>query len=160
MLEFILRENIDHYLSMLMNPDVAPAKQLTLQRLLVEEQAKSPRDQEQLELAERRIRQCKDHIKTLKTGVADSDAGDSRAQQELMVVAALQAVQGELERFCRTLRDELEPFVVMLRTTAVAIFRTLDEAKTSAQRFANANPGLVVVIIDRSTGDSHVVQPE
>ena len=158
--DFIVSQNIDHYLSMLMTLDLKPEKQQMLRRLLVEEQSKSARNREQLELAERRIRQCKDRIKQLTKAGAELTGDDGRTRRDLTVIAALQAVQVEFETFQRALRDELEPFVVMLRTTAVAIFGTFDEAKASAQRFATANPGVVVMIIDRSNGDSHVVRPE
>jgi hypothetical protein len=156
--DFIVSQNIDH--SMLMKLELKPEKQQMLQRLLVEEQRKSARTREQLELAERRIRRCRDRIRQLTNTGAELNGDDRPAQRDSTVVVALQAVQVELETFHRALRDELEPYVVMLRTTAVAIFRTFDEAKASAQRFATANPGLVVMIIDRSNGDSHVVQPE
>jgi hypothetical protein len=158
--DFIVGQNVDHYLSLLMKPDVEPDKQLTLQRLLVEEQGKAPRNREQLELADRRIRLCKDHVRKLKNGSAELNADDPSSRRDMTVIATLQAVQGELETFYRALRDELEPYVGMLRNTAVAIFRTFDEARASAQRFANANPELEVMIIDRSTGDSHGVRAE
>lgn len=158
--DFIVSQNIDRYLSMLMEVDQEPDRQRMLQRLLIEEQGKSARNREQLELAERRIHQCRDRIRQLTNTGAEPNGDDGRAPRNSTVVTALQAVQVELETFHRALRDELEPYVVMLRTTAVAMFRSFDEAKASAQRFATANPGLEIMIIDRSNGDSHVVQPE
>jgi hypothetical protein len=56
--------------------------------------------------------------------------------------------------------EKLDRFCIMLRHTMVATSDTLDKAQCRAQQFAKANPAIVITIIDRANGDSHVVVPE
>jgi hypothetical protein len=72
----------------------------------------------------------------------------------------MEATQRLLEKFHRQLRDELYPFCIMLQNTMVGVSVSLDEAQQRAQQFADANPKLVVTIIDRLSGDSDVVVPQ
>ncbi len=51
-------------------------------------------------------------------------------------------------------------FCIMLRHTMVDTSDTFDKAQRRARQFADANPTVVITIIDRSSGDSHVVVPE
>ncbi len=51
-------------------------------------------------------------------------------------------------------------FCIMLRHKVVDTSDTFDRARSRAQQFANENPAFIITIIDRSSGDSHVVAPE
>jgi hypothetical protein len=157
--DFVANENIDHYLAMLQNPRLEPETQRTLQQLLVEEQNKLGRNREQLELAERRVHEGRERIRKLSKAVAHSGFGDD-AQHRLRAIATMKEIQRLFESYHRQLRDELLPFCVLLRQMPVTACRTFDEAQRQAQQFANANRDLVVLIVDRSNGDSHVVDPE
>jgi hypothetical protein len=76
----------------------------------------------------------------------------------MALLATMKTTQQVLVDFEHTFRIELEPYCVMLRNAAVAICGSFAEAKSRAQTFADANPTLVVMIVDRSNGDSHVVR--
>ncbi len=157
MRDFIAQQNVDHYLLLLQKPELPTDQQRTLQSLLVEEENLLARDREQLELAERRVHDGKQRIRKLKQTVAQSNADQRLRDSNSSLVAVMERTQQLLEDFHRMLRNELYPFCIMLQTSMVGMSVSFDEARQRAQQFADANPGLVVTIIDRTTGDSHVI---
>jgi hypothetical protein len=158
--DFIAQQNVDRYLSMLQKPELATDQQKTLQKLLVEEEDLLARSREQLELADRRVHDGKERIRKLKQTGAKLNADERARDANLSLVATMEATQRLLEKFHRQLRDELYPFCIMLQNTMVGVSVSLDEAQQRAQQFADANPKLVVTIIDRLSGDSDVVVPQ
>jgi hypothetical protein len=155
---FITKENVEHFLRMLQTPDLETATAGTLQKLLADELSKLTRNREELGLAQQRVREGADQIKRLQ-GITDARRFDDehRERSLMALLATMKTTQQLLVDFEHTFRIELEPYCVMLRSTAVAICGSFAEAKSRAQTFADANPTLVVMIVDRSNGDSHVV---
>lgn len=56
--------------------------------------------------------------------------------------------------------ENLHRFCIMLRHTMVDTSDTFDNARRRAQQVAQENPAVIITIIDRSSGDSHVVAPD
>jgi hypothetical protein len=56
--------------------------------------------------------------------------------------------------------ENVHRFCIMLRHTMVDTSDTFDNAQRRAQRVANENPAVIITIIDRANGDSHVVAPD
>lgn len=56
--------------------------------------------------------------------------------------------------------ENVHRFCIMLRHTMVDTSDNFDNAQRRAQQVANENPAFIITIIDRSSGDSHVVAPE
>jgi hypothetical protein len=160
MRDFIAGQNVDRYLSMLLGSDFEPARQKTLQRLLVEEEDQLSRSREQLELAERRLHDGKVRVARVRKIAKDMRADEPPRERALSLLATMETTLELLEQFNRMLRNDLYPYCIMLQTTLVGVCTTLDQAEQRARQFANANPGLSVLIIDRSNGDSRVVEPE
>ena len=157
---FITEQNVDHYLSMLHKSEMTLDQRKTLQKLLTEEMDLLPRNGEQFELADRRVHEGKQWIRKLKQTIAEWNSDERQRNSDLSLAQTMETTQQLLEGFHSKLRDELYPFCILLQTTMVGVCVSLDEARRHAQRFADANPKLVVTIIDRSSGDSHVVSPE
>ena len=157
--DFVANENVDRYLGMLRRPHLTSEKRTTLQGLLVDELDNLGRDREQLELSERRVREGKERIARLRSMVSTLSFGDQRQQRDLSVLSTMEAIQNLLEDYHCQLRDEIFPYCIMLQSTMVGGCVSLDEARQRAQQFANINPKRVVMIIDRSNGDSYVVCP-
>jgi hypothetical protein len=158
--EFIALENVERFLTMLRNPEIERETHKTLQKLLVAEQDKLARNREQLELADRWVCDGKARIRELRRSLASSNCADWQHSRRLALIATMEETQALLEDFRRKLRDELYPFCIMLQHTMVGVTAALDEARLRAQAFAKANPELVVTIIDRANGGSHVVRAD
>ena len=64
---FVARANIDHYIALLNDPDVAVEKRATVTTLLMQEVDKLRGDLEQLEFAERRAADGRDRLHHLRS---------------------------------------------------------------------------------------------
>jgi hypothetical protein len=105
---FIARANIDHYLELLGEDDIPPAKRSTVGKLLIEEENRLSHDLEQLEFAESRAAACRDrvsHLKRLRDRFDEGSAGHTRANGLLQ---SFEAILIQVENFCGHMRRRLE----------------------------------------------------
>jgi hypothetical protein len=78
--DFIYHANIDHYLELLYDIDLATPKRAMVVKLLIEEEDKLARYQEQLEFAETRLAKSRDRVNhfscamVLRTGLTTANA--------------------------------------------------------------------------------------
>ena len=105
MYRYIARENIDHYLGLLDNADLASEKRGLIIKLLIEEEDKLSHDLEQLEFAESRAANGRGRLARLKQNL-DSVAESERAMAERLV-ANFEALQQLLDGFCHHLRQKV-----------------------------------------------------
>jgi hypothetical protein len=101
MYRYIARANIDHYLDLLSDVDLAPETRAVVTKLLTREEDKLG-GLEQLEFAESRAAKCRDRLDHLQKTLEVSEGADC-AQLE-RVVANLEAIQHSLDSFCQRLR--------------------------------------------------------
>jgi flagellar biosynthesis GTPase FlhF len=145
----------------LLSLDADPEKQATLRKLLVEEENKLARSREQVENSERLASKCAEQIRQGKARLerlsgTRSTLDTSKFQRSVNLMETMQEL---FDNFQRRLLNKY-PYTVELQDTTVGVCSTLEEARRRAQQFADANPGRVVTIIDRSNGDTRVVGPE
>ena len=108
MADFIYRANIDHYLELLYATDLATSKRGTILKLLIEEEDKLARYQEQLEFAEIRLAKSHDrvnHFRDLRDGFADGSDDRKRADSILENIEALHQL---LDQFCHRIREQVK----------------------------------------------------
>jgi hypothetical protein len=156
----VATESVERFLGMLQKSYVQRDVPKTLQRLLVEEEDKLARNRQQLERVERWIQEGSERIARLRVSAAALSSIDQSQRRELSALSTIEATQRLLEDYHHQLRDEIFPYCIMLQSTMVGSCVSFDEAQRRAQQFANVNPMRVVMIVDRSSGDSHLVSPE
>ena len=101
----IARANIDHYLGLLNDADLAPEKRTTVTKLLIQEEDNFGHDVEQLRFAEKRAADGRDRLNHLRSRL---DLTPERLRVEaLRVIANVEAIQHLLEGFCHQLRDRV-----------------------------------------------------
>lgn len=103
---YIAHANIDHYLGLLNDHDLASDKRDVVTKLLIEEEDKLAHDLEQLQFAEQRAAQCRDRLKRLRQTVADTADLKVRAQGERLL-ANFEDLQRLIDEFCHRLRDRV-----------------------------------------------------
>jgi hypothetical protein len=102
---FVARANINHYLSVLYDTDLAPEKRATVTKLLIQEEDNFGRDAQQLRFAEKRAAEGRDRLNHLRSRL---DLTPERLRVEaLRVIANVEAIQHLLEGFCHQLRDRV-----------------------------------------------------
>ena len=104
---FIARANIDHYLELLGEDDVPPAKRTVVTRLLIEEENKLSRDLEQLQFAESRAAASRHRLSHLRRLRDDLDDSADRLRADGMV-RTFEAILAEIESFCNRMRRRIE----------------------------------------------------
>jgi hypothetical protein len=102
---FIARANIDHYIGLLKDCDLAPKVRATVTKLLIEEEDGLAHDIEQLEFAETRAANGRDQLNRMRFKL-DASAPQHRAQAERLV-ANFEAIQKLLDGFCHHLRNSV-----------------------------------------------------
>ncbi len=81
--DFIFRANIDHYLELLNDHELATDKRASVVKLLIEEEDKLGHHHEQLEFAEVRLAKYRNHVNrltNLRNGFADGSEDRERAE--------------------------------------------------------------------------------
>jgi len=99
----VARTNIDHYLGLLYDVDLAPEKRAMVTKKLIQEEDNLAHDFEQLEFAEKRAADGRDRLNNLRNRL-DLTPKKFRAGTERLVFN-VEAIQHLLEGFCRQLRD-------------------------------------------------------
>jgi hypothetical protein len=102
---YIARENIDHYLGLLDDADLASAKRDVIIKLLIEEEDKLSHNLEQLEFAESRAANGRARLSNLKR-IRDGIADPERAAAERLI-ANFEVRQQLLDGFCHHLRGKV-----------------------------------------------------
>lgn len=104
---YIAHANIDHYLELLGQDDISPAKVSTVTRLLIEEANKLSHDLEQLQFAESRAAACRHRLIRLRRlrDSFDSSADRMRADDR---VQTFEAIVIEVESFCSRMRKKVQ----------------------------------------------------
>jgi hypothetical protein len=104
---FIARANIDHYLAVLSNNNLAPERRATATKLLIVEEDKLSHFQAQLEFAEIRRAESRDRVNRLRNwrdGLADGSAERADADR---LLADVRAVHQLLDQFCHRMRERI-----------------------------------------------------
>ena len=104
---YIAHANIDHYLELLGEDDLPPAKRSMVTKLLIEEENKLSHDREQLQFAESRAAACRGRLvrlQRLRDGLDDS-ADRLRADG---VIQTFETILTEMENFCGRMRRRIE----------------------------------------------------
>ena len=104
---FIARANIDHYLELLGEDDIPPAKRTVITRLLIEEENKLSRDLEQLEFAESRAAACRDRLSRLRR-LRDGLGESADRQRADGMVRTFEAILAEIDNVCSRMRRRIE----------------------------------------------------
>lgn len=104
---YIAHANIDHYLELLDEDNIPPAKRSMITRLLIEEENKLSRDLEQLQFAESRAAACRDRLSRLKR-LRDSFADSADRLRADGMVQTFEAILTEMENFCSLMRKRVE----------------------------------------------------
>ena len=102
---FLARANIDHYLGLLNDADLAPEKRTTVTKLLIQEEDNLAHDLEQLEFAEIRAANGRDRLNSLQSRI-DSAPEELRAEAKRLI-ANVEDIQILLEGFCHQLRNRV-----------------------------------------------------
>ena len=100
----ITRANIDHYLDRLNNGDIPALNRSTITKLLIEEENRLGRDQEQLEFAERRAAACRNRADRQRRLLDCFDHGSADWVQAERLLVNFESLAEFVERFCRQLR--------------------------------------------------------
>lgn len=105
--EFIYHANIDHYLEMLYDHELATEKRTMVMKLLIEEEDKLAHVHEQLEFAESRAANGRTRLNGVrrKLDSIDPSAGHRPAVERLL--ANIEATQKLLDEFCCQLRAKV-----------------------------------------------------
>lgn len=102
--QYIARANIDHYLEMLNNHDVAAQNRSMITKLLIEEENKLGRDQEQLEFAENRAAACRNRADRQRRLVDSFDHGSADWVQAERLLVNFESLAQFVEGFCQQMR--------------------------------------------------------
>lgn len=107
MQDFVAHQNIDHYLHLLQNGELPHAQQVMIRRMLVEEEDRLSRNQEQLEFVETRLAACEKRVSDLQH-LRDSFPPDSAEREQAdAVLATLEDTLRLVSQHCRQLRKEI-----------------------------------------------------
>ena len=106
MYRYVARANIDHYLDLLYEPELAPERRAVIIKLLIEEEDKLGHDLEQLEFAETRAANGRERLRHLRKQLDAAGPAD-RAQLE-RVVTNCEAIQHLLDSFSHRLRTKVD----------------------------------------------------
>ena len=105
---YIAHANIDHYLEILGQDDISPAKRAMVIKLLIEEVNKLSRDLEQLQFAETKLvasRNRVEQLERLRAGFVEGSADRMKIDRMLL---ACQGILTEWEGFCHKMRKQVE----------------------------------------------------
>jgi hypothetical protein len=103
--DFIFRANVDRYLELLNDLDLAPEKRAMINKLLIEEEDKLSHDQECLQFAESRAAQGRELLDRARSRLKSDDlTGHSQA---VRLVANLESIQHLLNHFCHQFRAKV-----------------------------------------------------
>ena len=104
---FIAQANIDHYLDLLKNDDVPAHNRSTINGLLIEEEDKLSRDQEQLEFAESRAAACRLRADRQRRLLDSFAHGSSDWVQAEKLLVNFESLAQFVEGFCRQMRRQV-----------------------------------------------------
>ncbi len=102
--KFVARANIDHYLEMLNNHDVPAHHRSTISKLLIEDEDKLGRDQEQLEFAENKAVACRNRADRQRRLLDSFDPGSGDWVQAEKLLVNFELLAQFVEGFCRQMR--------------------------------------------------------
>jgi hypothetical protein len=102
--DYIFRANIDHYLELLYDDNLATGKRAVIVKLLVEEEDKLAHYQEQLEFAESRAANGRARLNGVRQKLDGIDPAAAHRLAAERLVANFEATQKLLDEFCLHLR--------------------------------------------------------
>ena len=105
--DYIFRANIDHYLELLYEDNLATEKRAMVSKLLIEEEDKLARYQEQLEFAENRAADGRTRLDAARQKLDGIDPFAAHRPAAERLVANFEATQRLLEEFCLQLRAKV-----------------------------------------------------
>ena len=104
---FVVRANIDHYLSLLNGSALTPSNRSTVTKLLITEEDKLGHDLEHLDFAETRTANSRDrvnHFKKLRDSFVEGSTDRAHADS---VLTNFEAIHTVMEQFCRQMRERV-----------------------------------------------------
>ncbi|MBU6464863.1 MAG: hypothetical protein KGL35_02220 [Bradyrhizobium sp.] len=105
--KFVAQANIDHYLDLLKNGDVAAYNRYAINKLLIEEENKLSRDREQLEFAESRAAACRLRADRQRRLLDSFAHGSSDWVQAERLLVNFESLAQFVEGFCRQMRRQV-----------------------------------------------------
>ncbi len=102
--DFVLHANIDHYLELLYDHDLAADRRATTMKLLVEEENKLSHLHEQLDFAEDRAANGRNRLNGLRQKLDGLDPSAAHRPTAERLLANFEATQKLLDEFCHQLR--------------------------------------------------------
>ncbi len=104
---YIAHANIDHFLGLLNDHDLASDKRTVITKLLINEEDKLAHDLEQLQFAEDKAAQCRERLQRLRRTVAGTADQKLRVQGERLL-DNFEVLQGLIDGFCQQLRAKVD----------------------------------------------------
>jgi hypothetical protein len=102
--DFITRANIDRYLELLRDPDLVSGKRAAVVKILIEEEDRLSKLQENLELAERRATRGRELLDQSRARLCSSPHLTDHAQA-VRLVSTLKSIQHLPDHFCHQPRS-------------------------------------------------------
>jgi DNA-binding MltR family transcriptional regulator len=103
---FAARANIDHYIGVLNDSDLAPHDRGRITELLIAEEDKLGHDLEQLQFAEDRTAKSLERLTNLKRLRERFNDGSTHRAQADRALANFEAIHQLMEQFCRRMREK------------------------------------------------------
>jgi hypothetical protein len=104
---FVAQANIDHYLDLLKNGDVSGRNRSTVNKLLIEEEAKLGHGQEQLQFAESRAAKCRAHADDQRRLLDSLDHGSREWTLAESLLVNFESLAQWVEHYCYELRRRM-----------------------------------------------------
>jgi hypothetical protein len=140
-----------------LNLDPDPDKQAILRRLLIEEVDRLAENREQLERQARLVRKGEELVRQGRKHLERQNGTESRDFQRS--VELMDTIQRLFENFHQRVLDRF-PYSVKLQDRIVGVCVTLEEARSRAQQFADANPQAHVALVDTKQARTETVRPQ
>ena len=103
MYRYIAHANIDHYLDLLDDHDLASDKRTIIAKLLIDEMDKLPCDPEQLQFVQAKAAHCQERLRQLRRVTDDATGAENRAQSEYLL-ESFAALHQLIDDFCHRLQ--------------------------------------------------------
>ena len=103
--DYIARANVDHYLDLLYNHEVPAQNRSTIQKLLIEEEDKLGRTQEQLSFAETKAAVCRDRADRQRRRMDSFEPGTDDWVRAERLLVEFESLARNVESKCRQLRQ-------------------------------------------------------
>ncbi len=106
-IDVVARTNIDLFIGLLNDVDLAPGRRAVITKLLIEEEDKLGCDLELLQFAETRAANGRERLNRLREKLDSREIAEPARALAERQVANFEAIQGILDSFCHQLRQKV-----------------------------------------------------